>query len=194
MRRLLSILLVTGCAMTGLPGASSAQSNRGFTIFGGPERGYELDYHLERGRADVSDRYRLRIPGRKLAGAISKLTIDYPDYYRGRFDPRQVQVLVGQEKVALTCTENTVEESQTGAIGQPQGQNTSPCKVLWDAQKRAIEVYFPQPLTGSKDLELVLSNVRNPWRGGMFYFNCRISSVTGSPVPQYVGTWVLTID
>lgn len=169
MRRLLSVLLVSSCLLAGLPEITPAQGTRGFTIFGGPNQ--ELDFYLQSGRANARDRYYLRISKEKLRSAVVKLTIEYPDYYKGRFDTDKVKILVGREK-----------------------QEVPVRNVDWNQEEHVITIEPEEPLPADKNVELVLENVKNPWRGGMFYFNCRIVNINGFSQPEYVGTWVLSID
>lgn len=169
MRRLLSVLLVSGCLLAGLPQVTPAQGTRGFTIFGGPDQ--ELDFYLQSGEANARDRYYLRISKDKLRSEVVKLRIEYPDYYKGKFDTDKVKIKVGEEEVEVPVK-----------------------SVTWNEEERVITIEPEEALSPDKKIELVLENVKNPWRGGMFYFNCRIVSLRGSSQPQYIGTWVLSID
>lgn len=190
MKRLLSVFAIIGCGLASVPENTLAQVNSGFTLFGGPQRGYELDYHLARGKADVPDRYELKIPGDKLNSPVTKLTIDYPDYYRGEFNPKKVEVVVGNEERTLQCQEKLATED--GKMSE--AQQASPCWVSWEPDSHLIQIEFNEPVAPRTNIEVVFNRVQNPVFGGMFYFNCRVSTVTGPQFPQYIGTWVLAID
>lgn len=172
--RKLSISLMTATAIAGCLAASSslpsqAQGTQGLTIFSGVERqnqlGYRLDYF---GRLGSVDRYRLRIPRDKMTVAVSEFFINYPDTYRGEFDPDAIRLEANGKEVALDDTE-------------------------WDPENRVISIYPSDPVPANTRIEIVLSNVHNPNRVGTHYFNALIVAAGDVPVRQYVGTWILTI-
>ncbi|NEP45970.1 MAG: DUF2808 domain-containing protein [Okeania sp. SIO2H7] len=169
MKRLVSTLAVTVGVLTGLPLITMAQSNPGFTLFGGPEQANQLNYRLDSGRAGVWDRYRLRIPAQKLNLAVAQLSIFYPDYYRGTFDPEKVEIKVKDESVPLD-------------------------EVVWDQENHFLEIYPAEPIPAGNKIEVVLHNVKNPRFGGMYYFNANIRTPGDVPLMRYVGTWVLSIE
>jgi len=169
MRRLLAACAVTGCLVTGMPVVSLAQSLPGFTIFGGPERGNQLGYRLDYGTPGMWDRYRLRIPSKKLPFAVAQLSITYPNYYKGNFDAKQVQVRVKDKSVPLQ-------------------------DVVWDKENHFIEIYLKDAIPAGNNIEVVLSNVKNPTPGGMYNFNARVRSPGDVPLYRYVGTWTLSIS
>lgn len=168
MRRILSALAVTGCLLGGYPLISLAQTLPGLTIFGGPERANSLSYRLDYGKPGIWDRYRLRIPAKKLSIAIAQLSITYPNYYKGLLDPKQVQVIVKNKKVPLQ-------------------------DVIWDQENHLLEIYPAEPIPAGNNVEVVLSNVKNPSPGGMYHFNARVRSPGEVPLVRYIGTWVLSI-
>lgn len=168
--RFLSILAVAGTLVTSLASVSMAQGLPGLTIFSGvaqrDQLGYRLDYG---GRPGVQDRYHLRIPAEKLEFAVAKLAITYPDTYRGRFDPDEVEVRLKGDDVPLD-------------------------QVVWDQENRVIEIYPLEPIPADNRLEIVLSNVQNPNRVGTHYFNALALSPGDLPLMRYVGTWILSIN
>ena len=107
MKRLLSVFAIVGCAWVGMPELTLAQTTGGFTLFGGPQRGYELDYYLARGKADTRDRYELNIPANKLNAPVTGIAIDYPTHYRGEFNTNRIRVVVGNEEKTLQCQEKS---------------------------------------------------------------------------------------
>ena len=64
----------------------------GLTIFSGVDRGDILNYRLDfGGKQDGWDRYRLRVPGKKLDQGAAKFFISYPEYFDGKFDINKEQ-------------------------------------------------------------------------------------------------------
>jgi len=165
---LLAAITVAGCWVAGSL-SSQAQGTQGLTIFSGVERenqlGYRLDYF---GRLGSRDRYRFRIPRDKMQVAVSEFFIDYPQTYRGTFDPDAVRLEANGDVVALD-------------------------EVVWDSENRVISIYPTEPVPANTRIEIVLSNVRNPNRVGTHYFNALIVAAGDVPVRQYVGTWIVSI-
>lgn len=170
MRRVLSALAVTSCLLSGFPIITSAQSLPGFTLWSGVKRENQLNYRLDfGGQANGWDRYRLRIPAKKLKLAVSQFTISYPDYYKGKFDTDEIEVRIKGEKVPLQ-------------------------EVVWDKENRVVEIYPQKPVPAGSAVELVFSNVKNPAAGGTFYFNAHVLAPGDVPLPSYIGTWILSIS
>ncbi len=171
MKRIFSALVLTGSIITALPIVSFADSLPGFTLFSGVEGKNQLNHKLEYGgNADQWDRYYLRIPGNKLPSSITQVIIAYPDYFNGKFDPKKVEIVDPKTK-----------------------KNIPLANVNWDKAKQEIVIELKEPLPFSKSIEVVLNNVKNPVFGGMFYFDCKVKTLTGDPLPRYVGTWILSI-
>jgi hypothetical protein len=101
--------------------------------------------------------------------AAAQYIISYPEYYKGSFDPKKVEIRVKDKKVKLS-------------------------EVRWDKENRVIEIYPEEPVPAGTNVELVLSNVRNPAFGGIFYFNCLIKTPGDVPLGRYIGTWILSIS
>lgn len=170
MRRVLSALAVTSCLLTGLPVITSAQSLPGLTLFSGVKSENQLPFRLDfQGQANQWDRYRLRIPAKKMKLAVAQFAVTYPDYYKGKFDTDKIEVRIKKKKVPLE-------------------------EVIWDKENRLIEIYPQEPVPAGSQVELVFSNVKNPDFGGIYYFNCQILSPGDVPLLRYVGTWILTIS
>jgi hypothetical protein len=170
MRRLLSTLAVTSCLLAGIPAISWAQSLPGFTLFSGVKSENQLPFRLDfGGQSNGWDRYRLRINNKKLKTAVAYFVISYPDYYKGTFDPKEIEVRVRDKKIALS-------------------------EVKWDKENRVIQIYPQEAIPAGSNVELVLSNVKNPAFGGVFYFNCSIQSPGDVPLSRYVGTWIISIS
>lgn len=170
MRRVLAAFAVTGCLITGFPAISWADALPGFTLWGGVTRENQLPFRLDfGGRPNVWDRYRLRIPAKKMKLAVAQFSITYPNYYRGEFDKNEVEVRVKGKSVPLD-------------------------QVVWDKDNRVIQIYPQEPVPAGNSVELILSNVKNPNFGGMYYFNCQILTPGDVPLLRYVGTWILSIN
>ncbi|GAB4232232.1 MAG: DUF2808 domain-containing protein [Stanieria sp.] len=169
-RNLLTTVALLSCSFSFLPIVTYAQSNSGLTIFSGVERENILDYHLDfGGNAGSIDRYRLRVPGKKLMQGVSKFFISYPDYYKGKFDTDKIEVRV-------------------------KGKSLPIREVIWDKESYLIEIDLEQPLKESNKVEIVFSNVKNPRFGGTFYFQCQILPASDLPIRQHLGTWILSIN
>jgi hypothetical protein len=169
MRRLISALAVSSCLLAGLPTLISAQGLPGFTIFSGVKSENQLPFRLDfGGQSNGWDRYRLRIPAKKMKLAVAQFSINYPDYYKGKFDTEDIEVRLKGKKVALQ-------------------------EVKWDKENHLIEIYPQEPVPANSGVELVFSNVKNPNFGGTYYFNCQILSPGDVPLLRYVGTWILNI-
>lgn len=169
MRRFLSILAIAGCTIASLPAISFAQSLPGLTIFSGVERDYQLSFRLDfNGRPNGWDRYHLRISDEKMELAAEQFVITYPDTYRGTFDPEEIEVRVDDEAVPLS-------------------------EVNWDEENRVIEIFPETPVPAGEDVDIVLSNVRNPMNGGTHYFNALVRSPGDVPLLRYLGTWIISI-
>ncbi|MBF2046424.1 MAG: DUF2808 domain-containing protein [Leptolyngbya sp. IPPAS B-1204] len=168
--RLLSALAISGCLVTSLASIGLTQGLPGFTIFSGVERENQLSWRMDfDGEPGVRDRYRLRIPAKKMELAVEQFSITYPDTYRGRFDPNAVEVRANGDEIPLD-------------------------EVTWDPENRVIEIYPQSPVPADTRVEIVLSNVRNPNRIGMHYFNALVRSPGDLPMMRYVGTWILSIS
>ncbi len=169
MRRLLSSLAITSCLLTSFTLPNTALAG-GLTLFSGVKRGYQLPFHLDfSGRRGAWDRYRLRIPSKKMKFAAARFIVAYPKNYKGTFDPKKIAVKVGGKKVKLS-------------------------EKKWDRDNRIIEIYPEEPVPAGSRVELILSNVRNPNSSGMFYFQCLMRSPGDVPLSRYVGTWIVDVD
>ncbi len=167
---LLATIALTATLIGGITPWVGAQSNPGLTIFSGVEQRDILNYHLDfGGKAGGWDRYRLRIPGKKLTQGVSKFFIVYPDYYKGEFDPKAIEVRVQNRPLPLE-------------------------EVIWDKESRIVEIVLKQPLLESRQVEIVFSNVKNPDDGGTYYFQGQILTAGQIPLRLSVGTWILSIN
>lgn len=170
MRRIVSAFAVTGCLLAGFPIISLAQSNPGFTLWGGVPREDQLNYHLDfGGRQDAWDRYRLRIPAKKMQLGVAQFDISYPDYYKGEINKKKIEVMV-------------------------QGKSVPLQQVNWDKEGHIFQIYLKEPIEAGNNVEVVFNEVKNPSVGGIYYFECRILTPGDVPLPRYLGTWIVSID
>jgi hypothetical protein len=168
--RLFSGLAIASCLLTtGLAATSLAQGTPGFTIFSGVNRDNQLNYRLDfGGEISRTDRYRLRIPQRKMTLAASEFIVAYPNTYRGRFNADKVEVKVDGDIIELES-------------------------VNWDRENRVIEIFPQETVAADSRVEIILSDVRNPRRVGTHYFNALVRSPGDVPLNRYLGTWILSI-
>jgi Protein of unknown function (DUF2808) len=167
--KLLLCLVLAGCSALA-PIAAQADGLPGFTLFSGVEQANQLRYKLDSGNRSAWDRYYLRIPGSKInrLGA-AQIQISYPEYYKGKFDDKSVEVFAGDKSVPVKT-------------------------VKWDREGRTLDIDLAQRLKTDGEIEVVLNNVKNPDAGGMFYFTCQVKSSAEFPLARYIGTWILSID
>jgi len=138
-------------------------------MFSGVKSGDQLPFRLDfGGQVNSIDRYRLRIPAQKMKSASSHFKISYPNYYKGTFDAKYIEVLVNHNKV--------------------------PAQSSWDPQALTIEIVPTDPVPPHSSVELVLSNAMTPASGGTFHFACEVLSPGGVPPPLYLGTWIVSIQ
>ncbi len=168
-KKLISSLTLAGCLLLGAQALTLADGNSGLTIFSGVERKDQLNYYLDfGGHPRQLDRYKLYIPGKKLTQGASKFFISYPDYFDGQFDTERVEVRVKGESMPVR-------------------------EVYWDKESRVLEIDLVKPIEASNQVDIVLSNVRNPGFG-TYYFVGDALAAGDIPVRLYLGTWIVTID
>lgn len=168
----LTALAVASCTLGGFGAIANAQGGSGLVIFGKDDVEV-LNYYLDfGGRADARDRYRLRIPGKKLVGGASKFFISYPDYFDGKFDTDRIEVRVKKEG-----------EEESLPIRE----------VIWDKESHIIEIDLEEPLKESRKVEIVFSNVKNP-EVGTYYFFAQVLPATDLPIREQLGAWVININ
>lgn len=169
LRNLLSAVAVTSCLLIGVSASSRAQNNSGLTLWSGVARENQLSYYLDYGgQPNGWDRYRLRIPPKKLELGVAQFSIAYPDYFDGKFDKNKIEVRVKGKSLPLSG-------------------------VNLDEENHLIQIDLREPIPAQTRVELVFSNVKNPPFGGTYYFNCQTMSPGDVPIPRYCGTWILTI-
>ncbi|PAX49832.1 DUF2808 domain-containing protein [Brunnivagina elsteri] len=164
---LLSALAVTGCLLTGFSGVSLAQS--GINLWSGVKSENQLIHRFDfGGQANGWDRLRLRVPNKKLKTAVAQFVVSYPEYYNGSFDPKKIEVRVKGKSVPLQ-------------------------EAKWDKDSHAITIFPQEAIPAGNNVEIVLSNMRTPPFGGMYYFNLATQSPGDVPLSRYVGTYIVNI-
>jgi hypothetical protein len=169
-QKLLPCLALASCLVAVVPTAGRADSLPGFTLFSGVEQSNQLSYRLDSGNRSAVDRYHLRIPGSKInrLGA-AQIQITYPEYYKGKFDDKSVEVFVENKSIPVK-------------------------DVQWDRDRQTLNINLAQRIKTKSEIEVVLNNVKNPDSSGMFYFTCQVKSSAEFPLARYIGTWILSID
>jgi Protein of unknown function (DUF2808) len=170
-RKLLPIVAFASyCAIAVMPAPVRADSLPGFTLFSGVEPADRLSYRLNSGNRNSTDSYRLTLPGTKInrLGA-AQIQITYPEYYKGKFDDKAVEIFVDDKAIPVQAVE-------------------------WDRENRMVNITLEKQLKTRKDIQVVLNNVQNPDNGGMYNFTAQVRSSTEFPLARYVGTWTLSID
>lgn len=168
---LLACLAVASCTLAGIHTNAVAQGGSGLVIFG--DRDVDiLSYFLDFGGvADNRDRYRLRIPKKKLVNGATQFVISYPDYFDGKFDTDKIEVRPNGDKDKALPLKN----------------------VVWDEENRFVQIDLAEPLKDPRKIELVFSGVRNP-DVGTYYFYAQVVPAINAPVPERVGAWVISIN
>ena len=168
---LLTALTLAACTLGGVHTVAVAQGGSGLVIFGNRDVDI-LSYYLDFGGiADNRDRYRLRIPKKKLANGATRFVISYPDYFDGKFDTDKIEVRLNGKKDQSLPLKN----------------------VIWDEENLFVQIDLAEPLKEPKKVELVFSNVRNP-DVGTYYFYAQVDPAINTPGSQRVGAWILSIN
>ena len=170
LKPLLTALTIATCTVGGVQTIAFAQGTPGLVLFGNRDVDV-LNYYLDFGGiADNRDRYRFRIPKKKLQNGVTRLVISYPDYFDGKFNTDKIEVRPNREK-----------------------KESLPLKATWDEENRLVQIVLDTPLKDPKELEIVLSDTKNP-DVGTYYFFAQVHPATGTPVPEQIGAWVVNIN
>ena len=170
-KSLLTASVLASCTLGVAQTITVAQGTPGLVLFGNKDTDI-LNYYLDFGGiADNRDRYRLRIPKKKLANGATQFVISYPDYFDGKFDTDKIEVRVNGKK----------------------DQSLELKNVVWDEENHFLQIDLAEPLRDSRKVELVFSSVKNP-DVGTYYFYAQVVPAVNAPVPQRVGAWVISIN
>ncbi|MDG2991651.1 DUF2808 domain-containing protein [Candidatus Synechococcus calcipolaris G9] len=183
-QRLLPAMFAAGCLVaSGMPLVAQAQSNPGFTFnWGdGPSGSQQLRYHLDYGTPGfLGDRYWLRLGNQKVA--INRINISYPDYFDGTFNAQSIELRTGGSK-----------SNSFFQFRRDPGKLIELAEVTLDRDNRTIDIVPAEVIPAGTEVQVIMSNVRNPRSSGMFYFNARIGSPGDVPLMRYIGTWIISI-
>jgi hypothetical protein len=161
-----ALVLATSSTFAPLAQAGSP----GLTIFSGVPVEKQLKYNFDFGGNKGSwDRYRLKIDKKRMKLAAAEITIDYPEYYKGTFNPKQMEIKVNGKAVKLQ-------------------------EAKWDKDNYFIQLFPAEAIPAGSDVEIIFSDVRNPDYPGTFYFNCRVLTPGDVPLLRDLGSWILSID
>lgn len=149
------------------------ETTSGITIFGGLEPENRLAYSIDRNQPlSHNARYYLRVGSSKTPREVIEMEITYPETFQGEIDPGAIELRQGRYRGdAIIPTD----------------------EIVWDAENRRIEIYPSEPIPAETNLVVVLSDVQNPRRYGMHYFNLKLM-YQGDVIRQYVGTWPLEVS
>jgi hypothetical protein len=163
-------VLIAGAGLVGSPLASLAQPNAGFILWGSAKDN-ALDYCLDQGAADRYDRYYLEVKSQKFK--VSEVILTYTDQFTGTFDSSGIEL-----RLSSDC----------------RGGKSIPLEsAVLDKETRRITVIPKDAIPANTPLRLVLSNVRNPYFGGLFQLDARVMRAD-VPVPVYIGSWIIGIE
>jgi len=167
----LAALTLAACTVGGINTIAQAQGGSGLVIFGNKDVDI-LSYYLDFGGiADNRDRYRLRIPKKKLVNGATQFVVSYPDYFDGKFNTDKIEVRVDGKKDKSLPLKN----------------------VVWDEENLFVQIDLAEPLLDAKKVEIVMSGTKNP-DVGTYYFYAQIVPAVKAPVPERVGAWVISIN
>jgi hypothetical protein len=168
--------LAVACAVIS-PSAVRAQANEGFTLQWGNSKDNILGYCLDNGISNRSDRYYLEVKPQKFK--YSEIIITYSkdnnefNERSGSFDPTDIKLRVTDQ-----CR---------------GGKDLEIESATWDKETRRVTIVPKEAIPSKTNIRVVLSNVRNPDYSGFYKFNASVLR-SDVPVPEYIGTWMITLD
>jgi hypothetical protein len=111
--------------------------------------------------------------------AILKLTIDVPDHFKAKIDPKKIKL----------C------KMQLGSmLARSKCLETLPASIEVNDSQTSIEVFPETPLPADETTYAVVMNIFNPNSAGMFQFNALAQAPGDVPVSGYLGSWSIDID
>lgn len=220
-RRVATALAISSCLLTAVPQVMQAQG--GFTLWGGPrdQNGklvalpYRYDFGGNHGQS--GERYRLRIPAKKMELAANFIVIDYgggKTHFIERdgkfgFDEREIReggyispdgtkrVKRDGERVEIQTFDGI--ELRVRTDGQKRYQTVELREVVWDAENSFIRIVPEEAIPARSKVEIQLEGVTNP-RRGIYYFKCKVQTPADTAIPddkfsaRFIGTWDITIN
>lgn len=192
-RKLLSALslasLLLGTAAASLPVLAQGT---GLTLFSGVKREFLLPHSFDFDTGQGGrDRYRLRIPSRKMRYSASSIVITYPAYYKGTIctDECADKIEVFVDKADDPIAVESIVPPELVVIGKPDNDNGRED----DDDIYRMEILLQETIPEESHVEIVLSDVKNPRIGQTYYFNARVQPPRDI-VERYIGTWIVSID
>ncbi|MBD2259792.1 DUF2808 domain-containing protein [Pseudanabaena sp. FACHB-2040] len=169
----LGLAIATGFAPMISSRLMAQETTSGITIFGGLAPENRLAYSIDRNRpSSPNARYYLRVANNKLPREVLEMEITYPETFQGQFNADNIELRQGRYR----------------------GDSVIPVDdVIWDEANRRIEIYPSEPIPARSNLVVVISNVQNPRRFGVHYFNLKMM-YQGDVIRQYAGTWPLEVS
>lgn len=154
-----------------LVGSVPTRAQSGFCLTGcAPDRDYILNHKVqEKNHGFNSDRYWLWIKPQE--AAVSALQITTDNNFDGQFNTRAIEV-----------------NSRTANKSYPVGS------VTWEEDIRTLTITLDKPLPAQEEIEIVLSQVLNPYTEGLYKLNARVLGTEPNPLFRYAGTWTLSIE
>jgi hypothetical protein len=166
--------LAVACAVVS-PSVVRAQS--GFTFQWGTEKENILAYCIDNASAGSHSRYYLEVQPQKFK--VSEILIVYNERWNsfnernGNFDTSEIKLRKNSD-----CR---------------GGQDIEIESATWDKENRRITIVPKEAIPSKTSLYVVLSNVRNPDYSGFYKFTGRVLR-SDVPVPEPIGTWMITLD
>ncbi len=179
LKKALPVLLCTGFLVGSVPAISTANTNPGFSfIWGGRDNqpNKQLSYVLSDGTpGNLNTRWRMKLPRQEVA--VSAIRISFPDYFNGKFNQKRIELR---------------ETPKGRIINFKKGKSVAVASITADNEAGIIEVIPEAPIPAGKKVEVVMSGVRNPRSGGVYFVNCSVLTPGEVPIPKNIGTWVMS--
>ncbi len=192
-RKLFSVLSAASFAVGMAVASVPALAQSGLTLFSGVKREFLLPHSFDfDAGAGGRDRYRLRIPRKKMLYTASSLVITYPSYFKGEIDLDRIEIFANKSKKKGAEDEPVAIEAinppELVIVGLPDDEE----KGIDDDFYR-VEILLLDNIPQETEVEIVMSNVKNPRVGQTYYFNARVQPPRDIR-ERYVGTWIVSID
>lgn len=183
-RKFLSALALAGYLLGAATTLPVLAQGTGLTLFSGVRREFLLphSFDFDAGQG-ANDRYRMRIPAKKMRYSASSISITYPAYYKGKIKTDRTRIFVnkGDEPVAL----ESITEPELIVYGEPDNKSKENDDIY------RMEILLQEVIPEGSSVEIVL-DVRNPRIGQTYYFNARVQPPRDI-VDRYIGTWIVSI-
>ena len=182
-------LLAAACAAvmtTGSQPGALAQANQGtqslWEMRWDQGTGFRnLTYRIGDTRKRRITDWNLYLNKKKRREKVLKLLVTVPDYWTGRFWPERISL--------RACDLGSV-------IKRSRCQEEVPADMTIDAEAGRIEFYPHSALDPDQSYGVIFDKIKNPRRAGEYQFNllAELSNDRGIVIPQYLGSWVVSVD